>query len=65
MVRNKIKEYREAKHMSQGALALKCGLGQSTVSEIEAGKHEPTIGVALLLARALGVAVGAIFELKE
>ena len=58
---NRIKERRVELGMSQERLAQLAGIGQSTISEIEAGKHNPTVDVALCIARALGKTVEELF----
>ena len=60
---NKVKQYRKAAHMTQSQLAESSGVSRQTISDIETGKHDPTISVALLLARALGVKVDNLFKL--
>lgn len=59
-----IKERRAELKMTQAQLAELVGVGQSTISEIESGRHQPTIELALLIARALQTSVDNIFELK-
>lgn len=58
---NRIKERRVELGMSQEQLAQQARIGQSTISEIEAGKHNPTVDVALGIARALGKTVEELF----
>ena len=60
---NKVKQYRTSAHMTQLQLAERSGVSRQTISDIETGKHDPTISVALLLARALGVKVDNLFKL--
>ena len=60
---NRVKQYRKAAHMTQSQLAESSGVSRQTISDIEIGKHEPTITVALLLARALGGKVDNLFKL--
>lgn len=60
---NKVKQYRKAARMTQSQLAERAGVSRQTISDIETGKHDPTISVALLLARALGVKVDNLFKL--
>ena len=60
---NKVKQYRKAALMTQLQLAERSGVSRQTISDIETGKHDPTISVALLLARALGVKVDNLFKL--
>lgn len=65
MVENRIKEYRLKLDMSQGQLSRKSGVSVSTISEVETGKHTPTIEVALRLAHALQAPVEELFSLLE
>ena len=60
---NKVKQYRKAARMTQSQLAERAGVSRQTISDIETGKHDPTISVALLLARALGVKVDNLFKI--
>ena len=60
---NKVKQYRKAARMTQSQLEERSGVSRQTISDIETGKHDPTISVALLLARALGVKVDNLFKL--
>lgn len=60
---NKVKQYRKDARMTQSQLAERAGVSRQTISDIETGKHDPTISVALLLARALGVKVDNLFKL--
>ena len=60
---NRVKQYRTAARMTQSQLAERAGVSRQTISDIETGKHDPTITVALLLARALGVKVDNLFKL--
>ena len=62
-IENKVKQYRKAARMTQSKLAESSGVSRQTISDIETGKHDPTISVALLLARALGVKVDNLFKL--
>lgn len=58
---NQIKERRVELGMSQEQLARQAKIGQSTISEIEAGKHNPTVDVALRIARVLEKTVEELF----
>ena len=60
---NKVKQYRKDARMTQSQLAERSGVSRQTISDIETGKHDPTISVVLLLARALGVKVDNLFKL--
>jgi DNA-binding XRE family transcriptional regulator len=58
----KIMEIRMAAGMTQEELAEKSGVGRSTISDVETGRHLPRVDVAILLCRALGVAVEEAFK---
>ena len=65
MVKNRVKEIRKNLEMSQGQLAVKSGVSVSTISEVENGTNQPSIEVALRLAKALKAPVGDVFQLLE
>ena len=50
-----IQSKRESKNMSQQEVALKANTKQGTISKIENGVREPTLGLALRICDALGV----------
>ena len=59
----KLREVREKKGLSQGALSRKSGIPQSTISDIERGIiKSPTINLAQKLARALGVPLSEMLD---
>jgi len=58
-------EYRNAKGMTQEALAAACGLTRQAISQIEAGTYCPNSLAALQLARTLGCRVEDLFVLPE
>lgn len=51
----KLKHYRVMRNWSQSRLAEKSGVSQTYISELEAGKKQPTIPIVKKLAAALGV----------
>ncbi len=51
----RIREAREAKGITQTALAKKAGITREYVNKIEAGRHDPTVGKLDRIARALAV----------
>ena len=51
---NSIREKREELGISQKDLAEKCGIAQSTLCDIEMGRSNPSIHVAVRIAEALG-----------
>jgi transcriptional regulator with XRE-family HTH domain len=58
----KLKRLREKGGLSQEALAKKAKLTREHVNRLEAGRHNPTMGVLQRLAKALGVPVTALLE---
>lgn len=51
----KIRELREQLGISQKELAERCGITQGTLCDIEMGRNNPSIKVAIKLSRELGV----------
>jgi putative transcriptional regulator len=65
-VHNQLRRYRlAADGMTQTDLADRVGVTRQTVHSIETGKYNPSIELALRLARALGLAVEDLFQLDE
>ena len=54
ILKNRLKEARAEKHLSQGELAALVGVSRNTISSIETGQYCPTAKLALVLAVALG-----------
>ncbi|HOX26845.1 MAG TPA: helix-turn-helix transcriptional regulator [Candidatus Krumholzibacteria bacterium] len=51
--------------LTQQALAEAVGVSRQTIVSIEKGHYNPTVGLALRLAHALGVAVEDLFQLAR
>ena len=62
---NQIKERREALGLSQGALAKACGVSRQTINAIENNKYNPTLELAMRLARFLNTTVEELFILED
>jgi putative transcriptional regulator len=62
---NSVRQHRLIREMTQQELAERAGVTRQTILSIEKGKYTPSVGLALLLARALGVAVETLFQLRE
>ena len=54
ILKNRLKEARAEKHLSQGELAALVGVSRNTISSIETGQYCPTAKLALVLTVALG-----------
>ena len=53
VLKNRIKEVRTEKGLSQAGLAQIVGVSRNTISSIETGQYSPTAKLALILALAL------------
>lgn len=53
VLRNRLKEIRAEKKMSQSQLAERVGVSRNTISSIETGQFSPTAKLALILCIAL------------
>jgi transcriptional regulator with XRE-family HTH domain len=53
---------REAKGLSQGALAERAKLTREHLNRLEAGRYDPTVGTLQRIARALGVRAVELLE---
>ena len=61
----KLKAARAEKDMTQGALAEAAGVSRQTINAIENNKYDPTLGLAMRLARLLKTPVEDIFHLPD
>lgn len=62
---NQIRALRKALGLSQEELAKACGVSRQTINAIENNKYDPTLGLAMRLARLLNTPVEEIFHLPE
>jgi putative transcriptional regulator len=60
--RQRLKAAREAERYSQRLLAETVGINKSTMTNIELGRQDPTVGIALRIARVLGTTVEDLFS---
>ena len=61
-MKNKIRERRKKRGISQEELAKKCNVSRQTVNAIENNKYDPTLALAFRLARELDTTVDKLFE---
>ncbi|MBC6971943.1 helix-turn-helix transcriptional regulator [Bacillus sp. Xin] len=61
---NKITNLRKEKGITQEELAVKIGITRAYLSNLENGKHKPSLDVALKIAEALESTVEKIFKYK-
>jgi putative transcriptional regulator len=64
VVRNHVRYHRRrVDGMTQEKLAERVGVTRQTIISIEAGRYNPSVGLALRLAAAFGVPVEELFQL--
>ena len=64
-MRNDIKRLRKDAQLRQEDLAQRCEVSRQTIIAIENDKYDPTLALAMKLARVLGVAVEELFFPEE
>lgn len=64
VVGRNVKQYREAKGLSQEQLAFEADLHRTYVSGVERGIRNPTVKIVSRLADALGIAAAKLLEEK-
>ncbi|MBD3354059.1 MAG: PH domain-containing protein [Candidatus Lokiarchaeota archaeon] len=62
-MKNRLKELRNEKNLTQEELAEKVGVSRTTIYYLEAGKYLPSLKLAMLLAEELDVKITELFEL--
>ena len=64
-MKNKIKELRKARNITQDDLAKELNVTRQTINAIENEKYNPTLELALRLARFLDIPVEELFILSD
>jgi len=65
-IRNHLRRQRLlADGMTQQELADRVGVTRQTILSIEKGRYNPSVGLAMRLARVFGITVEELFELGE
>ncbi|EEG77086.1 helix-turn-helix transcriptional regulator [Dethiobacter alkaliphilus] len=64
-MKNKIKDLRKQKNLRQEDLALKLGVTRQTINAVENNKYNPTLELAMKLAKLLETPVEDIFQLED
>ena len=64
-MKNRIRVARAEVRMTQQRLADEAGVSRQTINAIENNKYDPTLGLAMRLARLLNTPVEEIFHLPE
>ena len=60
-MKNHLREYRERQGWSQGELARRLGVSRQTVNAVETDKYDPSLPLALRMAKLFGVSVPDLF----
>ncbi|WP_297514863.1 helix-turn-helix transcriptional regulator [Thermococcus sp.] len=63
-MRNRLRELREARGLTQEELAKALGVTRQTIIAIEKGKYDPSLRLAFKIARFFGVKIEDIFIYK-
>lgn len=61
-LKTNLKEYRENKNMKQSELAESVGVRRETIVHLENGKYNPSLKLAMDIAKIFGVTVEELFE---
>ena len=64
-MKNSVRELRTARNWSQGDLAERLAVSRQTVNAIETEKYDPSLPLALKIARLFGLRVEEIFGSPE
>lgn len=61
----KIRQFREQEGMTQGDLASLVGVRRETIVHLENGKYNPSLKLAMDIAKVFGVTVEELFFFRE
>jgi putative transcriptional regulator len=61
-VNNRLRELRDARGWTQGALADHLDVSRQTVNALETGRYDPSLPLAFRIARLFGEPIEAIFD---
>ncbi|HEY42987.1 MAG TPA: helix-turn-helix transcriptional regulator [Anaerolineae bacterium] len=64
-LKNRIKVYRAMNDWTQEELARRVNVTRKTINTVENGKFIPSTYLALMIAKAFGVAVEDVFQIDE
>jgi len=62
---NRLRVLRAEQNWSQLELGMRVGVSRQAINAIETGKYDPSLPLALKIARVFGKRVEEIFELEE
>ena len=61
----KLREHRQARGLDQAELAALVGVRRETIGRLEKGLYNPSLKLAMDLAKVLGVSVEELFSFQE
>ena len=64
-IKNRVKEVRKAKKISQQELADKVGTSRQTISHLENREYNPALKLAFRIATVLETPINELFELED
>jgi putative transcriptional regulator len=59
---NRVREFREARSLTQAGLADRLGISRQSVNAIETGKYDPSLPIAFGLARVFETTIESLFD---
>lgn len=65
VLKTKIRYHREKNNIKQSELAELVGVRRETIIHLEGGKYNPSLKLAMDIAKIFGVAVEELFEFEE
>lgn len=65
MVKNRIKEYRAKHDMKQEELAAQVGVRRETISNLEKGRYNPSLALALKIVEVFDVRIEDVFSIAD
>ena len=64
-MRNDVRTLRQREGLSQAALGTALGVSRQTVNSIETGRYDPSLPLAIAIARHFGTTVEEIFHVDD
>lgn len=65
MLKTRIRELRAARALEQGELARLVGVRRETIGRLEKGQYNPSLKLAMDIARVFGLPVEGVFSFTE
>jgi putative transcriptional regulator len=62
---SRLRELRTASGQSQGDLATALGVSRQTINAIETGRYDPSLALAVRLARYFGLRIEDVFNVED